>query len=238
MELVLLKVSDVLIDIDGTICNGSTGDPYGSLIHTVMDKLNLTYIKAANEIRNELRGNISMEEIKIKAADGDLDMLFVIAAKLKIKKEALWNTILADAKINSFSDAAYMVKELYKKGFNLHIASWNRGWQFLVKLGCAGLCNLNGSPYFKNIFNEDVMRHKKEENRAVEYYSELLKKLRRPLNKIIMIGDWEAVDLYPAVKAGIKNIIIVRRGQKEKIKILDAVYVNSLKIVPDILKKV
>jgi len=51
----------------------------------------------------------------------------------------------------------------------------------------------------------------------------------------MMIGDSLEQDLYNANSAGIKNVVIVDRSQRKDILKTDAIYVNSLVLVGDIV---
>lgn len=232
--MIKITVSDVLIDIDGTISNGcGVGDPHGALIQAIMNKFGLTYREALQKIE-DLVGKDGSAELKQKGSGGDLDDLFDLAACLEISRSEYWQVYMRDIGALYFRDATYMVKTLHAMNFPLYTASNNKGWPLLVKLGYSHLGTIKGSKYFKDFLHTEKMGFAKDNP---QYYRRALEYLKRRPEDVVMIGDWELIDLYPALEAGLRHVIIVRRGQREKLKIRDAVYVNSLRLVPEILEK-
>ena len=126
-----------------------------------------------------------------------------------------------------------MVKELYQRGFNLFMASNNGSQGLLLKLSRGGLATKQGSKYFKGFYGDDLLGCQKS---TPIFFRKLLKIEKFDPSNVVMIGDSLQEDYLNAWRGGFRKVIIVNRRQKERIIEKKAIFVNTLKIIPDILE--
>ena len=224
-----LIISDVLVDMDGTISKiESTDFILDTLQEILIEKDKISSVKA---------NKIITETIKKKKHLADYWKKFALAEELGVPEQELWERVVLWLKGNSccYPDAIDMVKNLYKKKLNLHLATNARDPWLRARLIFCGLGNEKGPHYFKNLFNRDSGFTEKNNP---GYYRKVLQKLEVNPEYVLMVGDSIEQDLYHAHSGGIKNVVIIHRAQKEKIIVSDAIYVNDLRVVLELIKVV
>lgn len=226
----------IFVDIDDTITHikdnpyhkeAEIGENYfeGIARDLLIDRFNFLPSDALRQIREA-------EELC-----GRHDPFFALTnCNLGIKETELWDKIIKwqEKYLLVFPDAVYMIKELYKRKFNLYIISNNGTMGIWAKLTRAKLATQKGTKYFKKLYGDDVYTGKSKGDPAI--YKEILERENLDPSKVVMIGDNIEQDGKSPLKAGIKKIVIVDRNQKEPIIDRDEFFfVKSLRIVPEIL---
>ena len=107
----------------------------------------------------------------------------------------------------------------------------------LAKLAVGGIADRNGSEFITrchlgNEFLDPLGKF------SGNYYSNILRKYNYPPDMTMMIGDEPEYDLYPALKAGIRYGVIIRRNQKESILQKErGIFINSLEVLTSMIRK-
>ena len=226
-----ISVSDVLVDVDGTL--SASSDQFTPCLGDILIEERGLTRRESDQVIEEVKQRHPGWEGASYASPNEI---FQIAHELGIAKEKLWDRGMRSLREYAvgFPDATRMVKDLHRRGFHLHIVSGNAGLTLLSKLALADLATREGSPYFEDFFNEEAIPYPKADP---QYYREVLRYLKVEADDVVIIGDWEPIDLYSPLEAGLKNIILVRRGRPQKIFMRDCIYVNSLDLVPALLEK-
>jgi HAD superfamily hydrolase (TIGR01549 family) len=226
-------VRNVLIDIDGTLTyqrnprslKGPVNYPNMILTEMLAEKLRVPLDEALEKV-------INAEE-----PCGRKDAFFAVRNNPQwgITEDVHWNKCVQWQKKHLFfyKDAIYMVKELKKKGFTLFIASNNGVKAILLKLSRARLATRDGSQCFSGLFGDDLAGCQKNNP---DYFRRLVERTKIVPEESVMIGDSIEQDFLMPREAGFNKVIIINRKQKERILRQEAVFVNSLKTVPRILK--
>ena len=222
-----LKISDILVDLDDTISPFNGKDYFwDGLIQMLIEKFEISSLEAKNRIAEYTREDKSLE---------DPNNIYRLCVKFGISPDELWNRSMRYLGKNSFHypDAVEMVKTMHARYFRLHLATNRFGLWLDTRLAAAGLGDKNGSKYFNHYFTSKHGYGCKLDN---DYYSKILTALEVPSDNVLMIGDSLEQDLYNANKAGIKNVVIIDRAQQKKMVLTDAIYLNSLSLLSEILE--
>ena len=234
-----IRVSNVFVDLQQTLTDDASQNNYlsdpdlkggyfeGILRDILIKKLRFSPLYALEKIRETTK------------PCGWTDPFYAVShSDFGISEEELWEEVLKwqGEHIIVFEDAVEMVKELYKRGFNLYMVSNCARIVVLSELTTAKLAERSWSSYFKQIYGCFDILGLQKDNPLV--YKKILSKENLNPEKTIMIGNELGIDLYSPKKAGIKYSVIVDRKQEEKIIFKDGgIFVNDLKIVPQILEK-
>lgn len=232
-KLIKIPVRDILIDVDEVIVGlkKNSVDPVGKccmnvLVSMVLQKCNIDLPAAKKKIRKHY--NPSTETID------------VVLTKLGINKKEYWNRIVVCLKkyLHVYPDAVAMVKRLYRLGFPLYPATTNSAFLITAKFATGNLATYMHVPYYKAILGGSEVYPKGKS--CPEFYKALMKKFSLKAKETLMIGDNPLADLLYARQSGIKNVVLVRRTQKDDCIIENdgCIYVRSLRIVPDMLLKI
>lgn len=223
-----LKISDILVDLDDTISPFNGKDYFwDGLIQMLIEKFEISSVEAKNRMAEYSNQDKSLE---------DPNNIYRLCVKFGISPDELWNRSMRYLEKNSFHypDAVEMVKTMHARGFRLHLATNRFGLWLDTRLAAAGLGNKNGSQYFSHYFTSKHGYGCKLDN---DYYSKILATLGVPASNVLMTGDSLEQDLYNANKSGIENVAIIDRAQHKRMVVSDAIYINSLMVLPEILEK-
>jgi putative hydrolase of the HAD superfamily len=116
---------------------------------------------------------------------------------------------------------------LKKKGYKLYVAtngSSLKQWDKLIILGLA--------PYFEDVFVSEEIGSEK----SAAFFRKILKKLRERPGNCVMVGDREEKDIFPAKKAGMATVRVLR-GKYRSGKSAADFRVRNLKPLRDMIKK-
>lgn len=221
-----LNVTDVLIDMDDTITYSKNPEEVRGgaflfiLAELVAEKEGISNEEALCRIR--------------KIGDPESSCLFSLLPSLGIPIETYWKRVqeYLAKHLGLYEDAAILIKALHEKGIRLFPATTNSRMAILSKLAVFGLATMEGSPYFTEVFGgSEVCPGGKES--SPDFFLSILKKFRLDPKKTLMIGDNPKADLALARAAGIEQVVLPRRDQKEAVvKEADGgLYVNSLELV-------
>jgi HAD superfamily hydrolase (TIGR01549 family) len=231
-----IKVKNVLVDVDNTLTYERNnylrkgipgGDNYMMLLlaEILAEKFRISFLLALEKAKNGAK------------PCGRMNPFFAVEnnPQWRISETELWNRCIdwQEHHLFFYKDAVYMVKQLKKRGFNLMVASNNGTKGILLKLARGGFAGRDGTDYFSRLFGDDLTGCQKDNAR---YFKEVIKMSKIDPLKSVMIGDNLEQDCFIPQQAGFKNIIIVDRKSRKKIIKNEAVVVNSLKTVVDILQ--
>lgn len=135
--------------------------------------------------------------------------------KLNILETELWEAMAFAAADNFFmyQDAQVFLQRLKERvpDLKVYTATTNLEMVILVKLTVGELADGNGSPFLDGAFGgEEVYPGGKV---SPEFYQALLERIGTDKKTSLMIGDNPEMDLALAQKAGIKQIVLLRRSQ-------------------------
>jgi len=228
-ELPKVDVNVVLIDVDDTISYSEKSN----------NAENCTFLSMLGEIVAEIKG-VSMEEAfsRInKVGNPDNRCLFNFLPDLGISKEIYWQRIQEHLSkhLKLYEDAAVLIKGLSKRGIKLYPATTNARMAILSKLAVFGLASIDGSPYFTDVLGGDEVCPGGKS--SPEFFYSLIRKFELDPAKTLMVGDSPQADLGFARTAGIEQVVLPRREQKETfVKEKDGgIYVRSLELVLDMI---
>lgn len=227
--LPIFEANTIFFDIDDTITTYtgvSTGETFLS-----------TFIRVVAEANG-----LSLEAARRKtyaAFDPETDSMGSHCAPLGITEQALWDAVMQwlPREIAALPEATKTVKHLHAAGYRLFPATTNSSLVCRMKLSIAGLASFEGSPYFNDLFGGTEV-HPKGKNCA-EFFSALLVRTDSRPNETVHVGDLPEVDLRFAREAGIRQVVLPRKSQSDT-WILEkdgGLYVNSLKLLPKILRR-
>ncbi|MCK4245069.1 MAG: HAD hydrolase-like protein [Candidatus Omnitrophica bacterium] len=232
-----LKVDTAFIDLQGTITDDISrnnyfsdpdlrGDYFGGILRdTLIKKFRISSSEALERIK------------EVTNPCGWFDPFYAVShSDWGISEEEIWRKILKwqNEHIIVIKDAIDMVKELRRRNFNLYMVSNCAKKVVLAQLTTAKLAKRNNSSYFKQIYGCFDLGLQKD-NPLV--YEKILRIEDLAPEEVVMIGNEPGIDSESPHKAGICYSIIVDRKQKNRIIAKDgAIFVNSLRIVPQILK--
>ncbi|OGV47890.1 MAG: hypothetical protein A2017_02255 [Lentisphaerae bacterium GWF2_44_16] len=222
-----IDVNTVLIDVDGTI-TGKKEDagiinPLEHLLNLVMEKKGVSQKEALQEIS--------------EAGNPETTCLFNLLRTLDVSREELWERLRNDVvkNIEIPEDASFFIKSLREKKIKLYSATTNSRMITLLKLSAGGLGDINGSPYFAGYFGGDAFNDPQGKY-SEKFFPSILKHGNFDPEKTMMVGDNEKCDLLPALKSGIRSVVIINRKQKESLIYKNGgIYVNSLRILCDMI---
>ncbi|MHC4873027.1 MAG: HAD family hydrolase [Planctomycetota bacterium] len=224
------KITDVLIDVDGTITGTKmdlrkdTSSCLEILVKEVMEK-------------HRLDKDSSLELISSKGSP-ETECIFNITDRLDIQKSDYWNKLQKNiAEVTEVEpDAAFFIKFLLENNIPLYSATTNSRMMTLLKLSIGGLADIDGSKYFKGYFGGDTFGDPKGKF-SDKFYTDIIKTGNFDSESILMVGDDPQWDLEMALKAGINNIVIVDRTMPSDIEYKnEGIYVNSLAQVPELFE--
>lgn len=221
----------LLIDIDGTITHDPDYSPHGFVEFVLRDIL---MEKHKINSKEALDWVCRLEK---RSPGIGMDPFYAVRhCSLGVDERVFLKRAIEAAKnrLTVFKDAAAGIKNLYKSGYKMFIASNNSINRALIKLKIAGLGTGKRTKYFEHIYGRDIIGCSKDNP---EFFRSILERENFDGKNVVMIGDSETADGYVPFSAGIKNCIIVNRSQKEPI-IKKAFYtVNSFEGIPQILDR-
>ena len=224
-----LKIENVLMDVDGTMTAVEKGR---NLMQTSpLDHLVDLMVAGGGDSREEALRRIHA------AGDVETTCLFDMLDQLGVAKEALWELMRDDVqKANRIpEDTAYFMKDLKAKGIKLFSATTNSPMMTLIKMSLGGLATIDGSPYMSGFYGGNAFNDP-EGKYSANFFPSIMKHGKFNPATTMMVGDEIERDLKPALKAGIKHVVIINREQNEPmVSAHEAVFVNSLRIVSEML---
>lgn len=133
-------------------------------------------------------------------------------------------------------DAVQAIRQLHARKFRLFTATTNSGLICRAKLTAAGIANERGSVYFERLLGGSEVHPKGKS--TPEFYTNLLKIVGAQAEEVVHVGDNPKTDLELAKRAGITQIVLPRRDQKEEwVREPDGgIYVRSLGILPKMVE--
>lgn len=222
-----IKAKTVFIDVDTTISDPKVAgqNTIYPIAHALMKKFSISAEEAQARVE-EAEANVT-------------DMVgrywpFGILEQLGLSGDDLWNELVASAESRLFMhpDARLFLKALKNfPGIRTFPASTNPRLVILSKLAIGGLADENGSPYLDGCFGgEEVSVGGKC---GAQFYEALLKRTHSNSDNTLMVGDDPETDLAYATEAGIRQVVLVRRGQSQDWTYGSdgALYVKSLEFI-------
>ena len=169
-----------------------------------------------------------------KVGNPDTTCIFSFLSALGISRQSYWDKIehFISQQIEICPDAAHLIQSLPKRGIRLYSATTNSRMAVLSKLAVSGLATIDGSPYFNGFFGGDSFGDPQGKY-SPNFFPSIIKEARLNPEKTLMIGDDPEHDLVQPLAAGIKQVVLVQRDQKEPVikKSDGGIYVNSLEWV-------
>ena len=223
-----LAGNTVLIDIDGTITYSEplAEDPFiGTLRDMLVQTRGLSEAGAMTRIHDQF--------------DPEREDIYDHIAPMGIDPQAYWNTLMSHLKkvVRVFPDAAQMIRMLHRRGFRLFPATTNGRMACLAKLAVGGLADRFGSPFFDDIFGgSNIVPDGKSSPR---FFEALVNRIGAKPEEVIVVGDDPKYDLAYAKGAGIGQVVLPRRNQRED-WVLDkdgGIYVKSLTVILNMIQK-
>jgi len=105
----------------------------------------------------------------------------------------------------------------------------------LIKMSLGGLATIDGSPYMSGFYGGNAFNDP-EGKYSANFFPSIIRHGKFNPATTMMVGDEIERDLKPALKAGIKHVIIINREQNEPmVSAHGAAFVNSLRIVSEML---
>ena len=231
-----LKAKYVLIDMDFTITY-PTAPPSDELLKGIPS--DNYYLALLRNLVARKRG-ISDEEalaVILEVVDPERRCLFDILDEIDIEREALWNAAKEyhGRHLGAYPDAVEMIKTLHARGYEFYTATTNSRMSSLSKLAFCGLATMEGSPYFAGFFGGDICEGGKM---GPHFFPTIIEKGGFAPEDCLMIGDDPLWDLGGAKEAGIDQVVLPRRDQKEELVVEDdgGIYVRSLATVPRLVE--
>ena len=231
------KIDSIFVDIDTTLVDPIPGDFH--------DERNLDQILAeAIAMKTGAptdRGMCQIEEGYLSVGDMvGRKWPFGVMEGLGLSLQELWDILVEYTSYRIFfhEDAKVFLKGMRKiKGVKVYTATTNPHYIILAKLAVGGLADLSGSPYFDLCAGgEEIYPGGKA---CPEFFKALLAISRSDPENTLMVGDSPVYDLTLANAAGIRNVVLARRGQNQEV--IDdsdgAIYVKSLETVLSMLAK-
>jgi len=221
-----LTATDVLIDMNGTL----------TCLKKHKTKDEKSFLNLLVELMMESKVISKEEALKRikKVGNPNTTCLFSFLPTLGISRHDYWDKVqqYLSKRIEIAKDAVYLILTLPKRGIRLYSATTNSRMATLSKLAVSGLATIDGSPYFTGFFGGDSFGDPLGKF-SPSFFPSIIKETHLKPAKTLMIGDDQEHDLAPALAAGIKQVVLVKRDQKEPfIKKNDGgIYVNSLKWV-------
>lgn len=226
-----LKVNIILMDVDGTMTDVGGKrktmalTPLEHLVRLVMEQYSIEADEAERKIR--------------ACGDPNLHCLSEFLPVLGIDEEQYFLSLkndLADY-ISIPADTVAFLRAMKEKKIPVCMATANSLFMGLAKLAVGGIADRNGSEFITrchpgNEFLDPLGKF------SGNYYSNILRKYNYPPDMTMMIGDEPEYDLYPALKAGIRYGVIIRRNQKESILQKErGIFINSLEVLTSMIRK-
>ncbi len=220
-----LNVSSILIDVDGTITYSDEPEAIGG-------EVSLVLLAALVAEKEDVSREEALRRIR-EAGDPESVCLFSLLPRLNISREEYWERLQGHLSryLKLYEDAAILLKALSAKGFRVFPASANSRMSILSKLAVFGLATIDGSPYLAEILGgSEICPGGKS---SPEFFLMILRKYKLNPDKTLLIGDDPEFDLAFARAAGIEQVVLARRNQKEALvrEADGGLYVNSLEWV-------
>jgi len=223
-----LDIENILMDVDGTMTsekrdNVFSMSPLEHLLKLLCEIHYLSREKALQRVYD--------------AGNPETSCLFGFLDALDIPKQAFWNVLVDDIResVEIPDDTVRFMEFVKEKGIKLFSATTNSKMMTLVKLSIAGLASIDGSPYFSGFFGGDFFDDPNGKF-SDKFFPSIMKYGNFDPERTMMIGDSEIWDMIPALGAGIKNVMIINRCQKEAVISRDDVfYINNLETLMRIL---
>lgn len=207
-----LNFSTVFVDIDATLTDTKT-----EMVENDQTNPFTLLVAKVNEISFE-----DASERITRAVDAVGNLVgryfpFGILNKLGVTEDQLWQVLVENArsKLFMYPDARVFLTNLKKRFPEVDVFTATTNPQLIIyaKLAIAGLADRNGSPYLTGAFGgEEVYPGGKL---YPEFYTALLKRTGANPETTLMIGDSPEFDLALAKAAGIHQVVLPRRDQKE-----------------------
>ena len=154
--------------------------------------------------------------------------------KYGVDAQELARKLLADLSCHTVlrTDAADFLRFCRASGRRLYTATTNSKYIALLKLSLGGITEEDFSGFFGgDAFNDPLGKG------SPEFFPSILRAVGSSGDDVAMIGDEEKFDLYPALAAGIRTVIMVDLKQKEDVCFKNgAFFVNSLNHAKGILE--
>ena len=208
-----LNFSTVFVDIDATLT-----DTKPEMIGDNQANPFTLLIAEANEISIE-----AASERITRAVDTVGDLVgryfpFGILNKLGITEDQLWQGLAENArnKLFMYPDAMVFLMGLKERFSEVKVFTATTNPQLIIyaKLAIADMADRNGSPYLDGAFGgEEVYPGGKA---CPEFYTALLERTGADPETTLMVGDSPKFDLDLAKMAGIQQVVLPRRNQKEE----------------------
>ena len=226
---VKLNVKNVLMDVDGTMTEEKEN---WHVLQTPPHEILTALLMKKHKIS---RG----AALKLINAAGDINVmcLFDLLDKLEIPKGTYWNLVKNDIKkyISIPEDVVYFIKDLKAKGIKLFSATTNSRMMTLLKMSINGLATIDGSPYMSGFFSGNSFNDPKGKF-SENFFPSIIKHGGFDPDTTMMIGNEIERDLEPALKTGIKHVVIIDKKQALPLVYRNrGIFVNSLKIISDML---
>ncbi len=128
-----------------------------------------------------------------------------------------------------FEDAVEVVRKLKERGARLFIISNNPLTGCLLKLQCAELGDLGGTPFFDQCLCSNILRGQKFQN---EYWQKALIHTNINPEHVIIIGDNTEEDYEVPSNVGIRQFYLINRDQqKQRQPYKNALMINDMRLV-------
>ena len=226
MTLPALSAHTVLIDMDGTFTPTiELGDYFFAVLcRLVAQKKDLGSSQSESLVRSIFDpGSEPITDTHLKT--------------LGIHFDEYWQAVLdwQEKHFVPYPDAVEMIQQLHAKGTRMFPATSNSGLACQAKLARANLADRCGSPYFAELFGGSEVSPMGKT--GPKFFLDLLARIDCQADQVVMVGDDINADYEYAKRAGINQVVIVRRDQQEVCKRQDggAILVKSLAIVPAML---
>ena len=224
-----LKIENVLMDVDGTMTLAEKGT--GTMRISPLDHLANLVAAADGGSREEALSRIN------EVGDIQTTCLFDMLDTLGVSKAAYWTLLRGELERTTHmaEDAVCFIKDLKAKGIKLFSATTNSPAMTLLKMSLAGLATIDGSPYMAGFFGGNAFNDP-EGKYSANFFPAIMGRGKFDPETTMMVGDEIERDLKPALKAGIKHVVMVDRGRQEPMSLEHgAVFVNSLRVVSEMI---
>lgn len=229
MTMPKLQAQVIFMDIDDTITI-STGMSTGrSILGDLVD-----VVAKANQLDPKAaRAKIdAVMDVENEALDGHY-------AALGIAPHQFWVAMMKwmPKQITGCPDAVKAIPQLHARGFRLFTATTNSGLICRAKLAAAGIADEQGCPYFERLLGGSEVHPKGKS--TPEFYRNLLKIAGVRPEEVVHVGDNPKADLELPRQAGITQVVLPRRDQKEE-WVWEAdggIYVKSLDILLEMVRR-
>ncbi len=218
-----LQGDTLLIDMDDTIVFTDPACPDDVFMEALY-----SLIQEQRDVSRE-----QAEQLRVEAdVSGEHGDMHTALRYLKLDLHAYFSHVLRliEPHTHPYDDAITMIREAKARGYRIFPATTNGRIACLAKLAVSGLADADDSPWFDDLFGGGEVA--KGGKSGPHFHTALLERVDREHDQVVVIGDHPEQDLGWASEAGIEQVVLPRRDQKEDWVIEDGgIFVRDLTVI-------